>query len=148
MPNKDDITPEERALFRESVEGTTPLGEERPPLEIKETPAPVDIKIDKNQKVTQKKEFDLSTLPLSDHGPQSVTGEESIEYRGSGISHKDLKRLKGGEFPIQAFLDLHGLTIDQARDELIRFLIKAQNQHWRCVESSMEKVNTTAIPQF
>lgn len=133
MPNKDDITPEERALFRESVKGTIPLGEERPLLEKKEAPTPVDINIEKKQKVRQPNNIDLTSLPLSDHGPQPVTGEESIEYRGSGISHKDLKRLKAGEFPIQSYLDLHGATIDQARDELIRFLTKAQNQHWRCV---------------
>lgn len=133
MPNKDDITPEERALFRESVKGTVPLGETRPAtdeiLPLKKA----------NENTVQKKclkdsrQIDLRHFPLSDHGPETVSGEESIEYRGGGLSHKDMKRFKNGEFPIQAALDLHGRSADQAREEVIQFLTKAQNEQWRCV---------------
>lgn len=132
MPKKDDITPEERALFRESVKGTIPLGEEHP-----EPKTPQSFQKDEKdhikQNVTAARGIDLNSLPLSDHGPLSVGGEEMIEYRGSGISDKDMKRLKKGEFSVQGALDLHGVIADQAREELIRFLTKAQTQQWRCV---------------
>ncbi len=132
MPKKDDITPEERALFRESVKGTVPLGEVHAQEESVESRR-IEVKDHIKQDVRIKTRVDLLNIPLSDHGPESVTGEESIEYRGSGFSHKDMLRLKKGGFSIQAELDLHGAVIDQARDELLRFLIKAQNQHWHCV---------------
>ena len=132
MPKKDDITPEERALFRESVKGTVPLGEERPAAKSPESSRWIE-KDDIKQPVMSVRSIDLTSLPLSDHGPQSVGAEEMIDYRGSGISDKDLKRLKKGEFSVQGALDLHGVIVDQARDEFIRFLIKAQTQQWRCV---------------
>ena len=42
------------------------------------------------------------------------------------FDHKRARRLTSGRLPIEARLDLHGLRQDEARAELLRFLVEAQ----------------------
>lgn len=134
-PDDDDLSPEDKALFRESIKGTVPLG-------AKHSIATSEKKSIKNETVVEKiprKKTQISTLknlkdfPLSDFSSQPVTGEQALEFRGTGISHKDMKRLKLGDFHIDGVLDLHGSTTEEARDLFLAFLEKAQSQGWRCV---------------
>ena len=131
----DDLSPEDKALFRDSVKDTVPLGAKRP------ISAP-EKKTHKEEAPTAKaprkkpqipKLENLEDFPLSDFSPQPVTGDQALEFIGSGISHKDMKRLKSGEFHVDGALDLHGSTAEEARHQFLAFLEKAQSQGWRCV---------------
>jgi DNA-nicking Smr family endonuclease len=78
MSEKDDITPEERALFRDSVKGTTPLGDHRPTaLSDEKSLQKVQNKPAQSAKIkpTPPKITPLEDFPLSDHSPQPVSGE-------------------------------------------------------------------------
>ena len=44
-----------------------------------------------------------------------------------------MRRLKRGELPIQAHIDLHGLTKKDAANEVRRFLINSHKRGLRCV---------------
>ena len=45
-----------------------------------------------------------------------------LSFSRSGLQHKVLKKLRQGKHPIEHALDLHGLTVKQARNELLEFL--------------------------
>ncbi len=45
-----------------------------------------------------------------------------LSFSRSGLQHKVLKKLRQGKHPIEHALDLHGLTVEQARKELLEFL--------------------------
>jgi DNA-nicking Smr family endonuclease len=45
-----------------------------------------------------------------------------LSFSRSGLQHKVMKKLRQGKNPIEHALDLHGLTVDQARIELLEFL--------------------------
>jgi DNA-nicking Smr family endonuclease len=45
-----------------------------------------------------------------------------LSFSRSGLQHSVLKKLRQGKHPIEHALDLHGLTIAQARVELLSFL--------------------------
>ncbi len=45
-----------------------------------------------------------------------------LSFSRSGLQHKVLKKLRQGKNPIEHALDLHGLTVKQARTELLTFL--------------------------
>lgn len=131
----DDISPEDKALFRDSVKGTVPLGEKR-------AIAPLEKKVIKKEALTPKaprqkpkipRLENLEDFPLSDYSHEPVTGDKLLAFSGSGISHKDMRRLKSGEFHIDGALDLHGSTAEEARHQFLTFLEKAQSQGWRCV---------------
>ena len=56
-----------------------------------------------------------------------------IEYSQGGLQHKVMKKLRQGKFRRDAEIDLHGLTTEQARQALSRFLSDAAEYNWRCV---------------
>lgn len=49
------------------------------------------------------------------------------------IDRSSWRRLRRGHYPVEARLDLHGLTQTQAHDALAGFLAFSQSQHRRCV---------------
>ena len=51
-----------------------------------------------------------------------------------GVSRQTLRKLRHGYWDIQARLDLHGSTRDQARRELVEFLNRSREQEYRCVQ--------------
>ena len=59
--------------------------------------------------------------------------DEYIEGSVKGFSHKLMKRLKKGEFPIQDHIDLHGLTKQEAETRVKDFLIQSHKLGLRCV---------------
>jgi DNA-nicking Smr family endonuclease len=59
--------------------------------------------------------------------------DEYIEGLGPGVDRRLLKRLRAGEFAIQAHVDLHGLTRELARDRVARFIAESTRAGRRCV---------------
>lgn len=70
----------------------------------------------------------------ADFDPVDIEFEagEALQWCQSGVE-RDLRRLKRGDFSIQATLDLHGLTATQARAVITEFLDEACDEGWRCV---------------
>lgn len=60
------------------------------------------------------------------------SGEE-FEYCRGGLDTKTLRRLRRGDFSIEAELDLHGQRVAPAREMLHRFIAQAVNEGIRCV---------------
>lgn len=55
--------------------------------------------------------------------------------RASGsIPQKRIKQLKQQKIPIEATLDLHGMTMIRAHDAVQRFILSAWKNEYRCIE--------------
>jgi len=67
-----------------------------------------------------------ATFEVATHG-------ELIEARGTGVDVKLLRRLKAGEPHVEARLDLHGRSREEALRALERFLELARGDGKRCV---------------
>jgi DNA-nicking Smr family endonuclease len=50
-----------------------------------------------------------------------------------GLDRRTAQRLKKGDIPVEASLDLHGLTQEEAHRALVRFLARAAQAGRRCV---------------
>ena len=59
--------------------------------------------------------------------------DEYIEGLGPGIDKRLLRKLRAGDYAVQAHLDLHGFTSDEARLEVEKFLVAARGAGRRCV---------------
>ena len=59
--------------------------------------------------------------------------DEALSYRASGIGPDVLRKLRRGEWSIQAQIDLHGHRVDEAREALAEFLRRALKHNQRCV---------------
>lgn len=80
-------------------------------------------------------EIDESLLEtLADPVEQPITGEEKLFFKRSGPQNKVIKQLIRGEIRRSACLDLHGMTIEQARSATINFLTKCFKANFRCVQ--------------
>jgi DNA-nicking Smr family endonuclease len=67
-------------------------------------------------------------------GPFDISAtDEYIEGLGPGIDKRLLRKLRAGDYAVQAHLDLHGLVSDEARVEVERFLVGARSDGRRCV---------------
>lgn len=118
--------PDERALFMEAMHGVTPLPDTRFPHPPRH-PAPWPRR-------SQLDEVCITTESMTDFWPwdELEIGEELLFTR-PGIRLDTLKRLKRGDWPVQAELDLHGHTSESARLTLATFLHNCRQHNQRCV---------------
>ncbi|MCP3852189.1 MAG: DNA mismatch repair protein MutS [Gammaproteobacteria bacterium] len=62
-----------------------------------------------------------------------VSGEEFLFFARDGLQLKAQKQLRQGKVIIDDHLDLHGLTVAEAREILLEFISFAQKQQIRCI---------------
>ncbi len=60
-------------------------------------------------------------------------GDEFFEGRVAGIDPNLVRKLRRGEFAVQGHVDLHGLTREEAKGEVERFLRGSRSAGKRCV---------------
>jgi DNA-nicking Smr family endonuclease len=51
-----------------------------------------------------------------------VKGDDFIEFSRPGIQHKILRKMRKGQYTIEATLDMHGMTVLEAQQALSRFM--------------------------
>lgn len=76
----------------------------------------------------------------------AVEGRAFIAHYQSGISQRTFKKLKKGQFPVEAVLDLHGKTVAEARLELNDFLRACLAEQLRVVLIIHGKGQHTSLP--
>ena len=59
--------------------------------------------------------------------------DDALSFRRPDIAPDVLRRLRRGQWAIQAHMDLHGMTRDQARERLSEFVRDASQRGLRCV---------------
>jgi DNA-nicking Smr family endonuclease len=64
--------------------------------------------------------------------PEVASGEELVFHR-EGVQMSILRKLRRGQYRVQAEIDLHGLTVTEAKEALREFLAHCLNRHIRCV---------------
>ncbi len=120
------INSDEDALFREAVKGTRPL-EHRPKHSDRPKPAP---------RARFTREADEAVLEESLRGlPDASDFEtgESLQFRRPHVSERTLRRLRRGRYSVQVSIDLHGLTAEQAVNELKQALTESIQAGHSCV---------------
>jgi DNA-nicking Smr family endonuclease len=59
--------------------------------------------------------------------------DEYIEGRVAGLDQAIARRLRRGDYAVQGHVDLHGMTREEAKGAVDRYLREARNQGKRCV---------------
>ena len=118
--NKDDLD------FRAALAGVRPLKQDRvAPHRRRRAPVPEQKRLDEQAVI------DSLVAGEWDEG-EIETGEELLFAR-PGVQHAVMRRLRRGEYAIEAQLDLHGQTVAQARTSVNRFLHECRALGRRCV---------------
>ncbi len=124
MPKKrSKINQEDLDSFHAAVQGTKPLHSDKIHLRPKPSPS-------KRTSIRQ----DATSLHLREGTLQDpVSGEEFISFKQSGISNKILRNLRKGQYNVDATLDLHGFTVEDAKAIVDEFLQHSLQQGYRVV---------------
>lgn len=122
----DDISPEDKALFRQTVgpvrrvrHGQASPNKRRPP------PIPHKTRDDEQQV--------LRDMLSDDYDPAELETGEELVFARPGLQHSVLRKLRRGQYSVGAELDLHGMTVTEARPALAQFLLDCRQRHVRCV---------------
>ena len=118
----------ERNLFARSVGAVQPLAERRHAALGRVPPPPEPRQRERDEQAALRAslsdEIDVESL---------LDTDEALSYRRPEIGPDVVRRLRRGQWAIQAELDLHGLRRDAARESLVAFLHDAARHGLRCV---------------
>jgi DNA-nicking Smr family endonuclease len=121
---------DETQLFREAVRDVKPLGSpaqaaEQPSSRRRPRPAARFSRADRLAVLEESLRDDVID-------PALASGEELVFHR-PGIQAGLLRKLRRGDYRVQGEIDLHGLTVIEAKQALREFLAQALMRRWRCV---------------
>ena len=121
---------EDVQAFRAAVRGVKPLPESAVPAGlVKPKPRPrKQRRTPPDEAATLPSPFD--TAPLAD---VATLPDERLSFRRAGIQDQVMKRLRRGLYPVQAEIDLHGVTQQDAWEMLREFLSGSRDRQQRCV---------------
>lgn len=105
-PHEPDNLPDDQDLFQQEVG---------------------DVKrLNHNQVFVKQSVTAQTPVPAQDETDSKVESGEVLRFLRSGIQTTILQKLRRGQYPVEATLDLHGLTAAEANDELYRFVQHSQ----------------------
>ncbi len=123
---RNKINNPDSELFRETVGDIKRLDNDRI-----ESSKPLPRPIPKQSQIDDAQVIDEM---LSDHyDPMQLDLGDEISFRRPGVQHSVMRKLKRGQYSIGAELDLHGMTIPQARRALVEFLNACRQAQKKCV---------------
>lgn len=126
MSGKDKSDKNDSMSFPDAVGGVRPLKQDRiTPPRRKRKPIPEQ---------TLRDQRDVIASLLSDeYEPTEIETGEELLYSRPGLQHSVMRKLRRGQYTIEAQLDLHGNTVSEARERVNAFLRDMQAQDKRCV---------------
>ena len=126
MSGKDKSDKNDSVSFPDAVGGVRPLKQDRiTPPRKKRKPVP-------EQTLRDQREV-MDSLLSDDYEPADVETGEELLYSRPGLQHSIMRKLRRGQYAIEAQLDLHGNTVPEARERVSAFLREMQAQDRRCV---------------
>ncbi|WP_040976504.1 endonuclease SmrB [Necropsobacter massiliensis] len=116
---------EDIALFREAVKGAKPLVQNR-------VVVPKVRNLKQKTEIRTMRETQDTLFFFSDEYEPLLNEESAVKYLREGEDTYLLKQLRRGDFSPQIFLDLHGLTKEQAKIELAGLIQACEKEHIYC----------------
>lgn len=126
MKKKPSLSEEESALFRDLMRGTRQIKQDtiaHPPPRKKLSEVP--------PKRLLQEQVDNSHY-FSDEFQPLLNSDGPMRYVRPGVDHFELKKLRRGDYSPELFLDLHGLTQMQAKQELGALIAACRREHVFC----------------
>lgn len=119
------------SLFQAQLKGVKPIKQDR----AADTGKP---KLDKSKLATLRQNATVRANTtkvdgLSDQFVIDVGAEDPLYWAANGMQESQMRKLKLGQIAFDGSLDLHGMSVEKARDILWEFLAEACKLEVRCV---------------
>ena len=129
-PRGVDASLSEQEAFVQAMGEVRPLGWSAAPLRL---PRPIELRGSDEVDGEQEALRQLAAFVRGDGPWDPFATGEGVEGAATAHGRSYLRRLKNGEFSVQAHLDLHGRSPGEATEELERFLRGAITLGYCCV---------------
>lgn len=118
------------SLFRAAVQGVRPIRHERAEAG-KPRPNAEQLASRRNNATVRNDQQRVDGL--SDQFVIDVGAEDELYWVRDGVQDSQVRKLKAGQIAFEGSLDLHGLTVERAREQLWSFIAEAVRYEIRCV---------------
>lgn len=126
MNKKPDQEADDTSLFRQAIAGSRKLKQDKiRPHRDRVKPVP-------RQRIRDEQAALEESLVVPYTTEEFETGDELL-YSRNGVQHNVMRKLRKGRYPIEAELDLHRLTSEQAYQAMVSFLAHCKQRRIRCV---------------
>lgn len=115
----------EDELFAREMAGVRRLRAE-PSVRLRKTPTRPSGETLAQRRAAAESEDAAAKDGLSESHVEWVKPTDVLSWRGDGIAHGVFRRLKQGGYTLDARLDLHRHTVEQARKAIVRFILDCQ----------------------
>ncbi|MSQ67114.1 MAG: DNA mismatch repair protein MutS [Gammaproteobacteria bacterium] len=116
----------EDAAFRAALAGVTRLHSDT--MDLRQPgPPPVPLQSRRDQQAV------MAELLMLDPGEGEMETGDEILFKRNGVQNAVMRKLRRGEYSIQAHIDLHGLTTPEAKSALSEFLRASVQRGHHCV---------------
>ena len=123
---------EDEDIFRVAMDGVVPLKEQQRQRSTKnERPSASQLQNRRNALNDKQDRSDPNYLTLG--SVKQRHPDEVLEWKKNGVQPQVYKRLAAGRYEINGQIDLHRRTLREAREDIYKFLLRAQNQGWRVI---------------
>ena len=119
------------SLFRSEIRGVKPIKHDR--AEVGKPKADRKQLAGLRQAATIRSDQALVVDGMSDQFVIDVGAEDELMWRRDGVQESQIRKLKLGQIPFEGSLDLHGMTVERARETLWAFIAEATKLEVRCV---------------
>lgn len=127
-----DLDAKDRALFRRAVKSAQPIKDTRRAVLPRMATQTARMLIQRRLSATGQA-VPIALAPVSDHYTPAALQHMESNFVQKGCGPDLIRKLKRGIWPVQATLDLHGATLDEARERLEQFLQSCLTHGIKCV---------------
>jgi DNA-nicking Smr family endonuclease len=143
--------------FRSAMSDVAPLGEKarkkaRQEAQILESKKDMPRAVSLTQLERRYAALGIERTPKVDPNPltlgevPALAPRDVLEWKKDGVQHQVFARLKNGHYPIEGSLDLHRLSVKEARDAVFKFFRLAEAKRWRTVLIAHGRGEQSATP--
>lgn len=126
-----DLSQQDRDLWRHVTRDATPLKKHEPAPRA--APKPKAEAPEAKPKTAKPAKLERAAPRPVPRAPVKPAAPALAHGRAAGVDRRSAQRLTRGQLPVEAALDLHGHTQEQAHAALERFLSEVQARGLRCV---------------
>lgn len=121
---------EDLAFFREVMKGV----KRTKSLHAKTKPRKIISLAEEKSKINLKDEKEQVSITLFDPAELNVGSEDRLLFKRPGLQNKRIKQLTRGDIRQSDYLDLHQMTVEQARLAVLHFLLQSRERGYICVQ--------------
>jgi DNA-nicking Smr family endonuclease len=123
--SKKNLPTEDSDLFRQTIGKVHAVKSDKVLLtaDVKPKPYPKSQAFNVEEHLSNEAGFDIEKVGL----------EDSMSFMAPGLQHNVMKKLRKGQYGLDAEIDLHGLNSNEAKRQLLHFLHDCVEDGCRCV---------------